>query len=295
MSVEDERKLFVAGLDESATEQGLRELFESVGGTVQEVSVPRDRATGIARGFAFLTMATAEEARAVRAKLDGSIQGGRSISVREFRGDRGGGPTNRPSQPPAASEESTLYLGNLPFDCSPADVEQLFADNGFDRVRRVHLPTDADGRARGFGFVTLDSADSARRAADELTSLELRGRSLSVSVARARGAPAGGGGPRPTRPPMARPPMSRPAGPRTPPTAPANEPGPGFAPSFPPAEAGGEAGDARRANRWEKKKDKKRKQRLGSEERQPKKRRGGGSGSFRSTRADDYVDDWDDD
>jgi hypothetical protein len=76
---------------------------------------------------------------------------------------------------------------------------------------------------------------------------------------------------------------------------PARESPPNFAPSFPPAEAGGAEADRRGTNRWEKKKDKKRKQRVGAEEKPAKKHRGGGSGAIRSTRADDYVDDWDDD
>ena len=43
---EDSRKLFVAGLPDSITEDVLRQLFEATGGTVVEVSLPKDRATG---------------------------------------------------------------------------------------------------------------------------------------------------------------------------------------------------------------------------------------------------------
>lgn len=286
MSVEDERKLFVAGLDESATEQELRQLFESTGGNVEEVVVPRDRATGKIRGFAFLTMATSGDARIAREQLDGSIQAGRSISVREFRGDRTGGPAQRPSHPPP-QEDATLYVGNLPFDATVPEIEGLFRTAGFDDVRRVHLPVDAEGRARGFGFVTLGSAASAKRAADLDREFALRSRSLSVSVARARGtAPPPGGAPRPSRPPP-RAPSARP---------PARGPGPdfaepSFAPSAPPA-TGGDADARRSAGRWEKK-DKKRKGRLGAAgEKDPERRRGGGA---RSSRGDDYREDWEDD
>src|SRR6185312_13053108 len=106
---EDSRKLFVAGLPDSITEDVLRQLFEATGGTVVEVSVPRDRTTGRPRGFGFVTLSTEEEAHAARDVLDGSMQSGRSISVRPFqaappkRGEGGPpGPGPRSEAPPGA-------------------------------------------------------------------------------------------------------------------------------------------------------------------------------------------------
>src|SRR6516225_2435666 len=84
---EDSRKLFVAGLPDSITEDVLRQLFEATGGAVVEVSLPKDRATGRPRGFGFVTLATMEEASAARESLDGSFQGGKSISVRPFQAE----------------------------------------------------------------------------------------------------------------------------------------------------------------------------------------------------------------
>ncbi len=327
MSVEDERKLFVAGLAETATEQGLRELFESTGGTVDEITVPRDRATGKVRGFAFLTMGSSDQAETARQELDGSLQEGRNISVREFRGDRSAGPAPRPSQAPPDGEESTLYVGNLPFDAQMQDVQDLFAGAGFEDVRRVHLPMDAEGRARGFGFVTLASADDARRAVDEMSGVTLRGRPLSISVARARGKTPGG--PRPTRPPPGGAGYvggggggyasgggggyaggggggyagggggftggSRPPGRPSRPLESSGDTGGGAFHQPPPPNFGDAGGDRGRNNtKWEKKKEKKRKNRLQGD-RGGRKRRGGGGDEFRSVRPDDYVDRWDDD
>ncbi len=301
MSVEDERKLFVAGLAETATEQGLRELFESTGGTVEEITVPRDRSTGKVRGFAFLTMGTVAEAGQARQQLDGSLQDGRSISVREFRGDRTTQSPPRASQPPPDGEDTTLYVGNLPFDAQTQDVQELFGASGFSEVRRVHLPTDADGRARGFGFVTLGSADDARRAVEEMAGASLRGRPLSISVARARGKPA----PRPSRPPTGGGGYGGGFGPSAgaprPPARPArpidagSESAGAFRPPPPPEFGGGgfDGGDNRRSAKWEKKKEKKRKNRLQAD-RGGKKRRGDEE-DFRSMRPDDYADRWDDD
>jgi nucleolin len=207
MAIDDRCKLFVAGLPDSISEAVLRQLFEATGGTVVEVSVPRDRATGRPRGFGFITLSTEDEARAAREVLDGSMQSGRSISVRPFQA----GPPRRPDGPagpggpprgdaPAenrgSAEDRTLYLGNLPYETSSQEVEQMLTRAGVESVVRVNLPLDPQGRPRGFGFVILASADAAQAAVDALREAELKGRRVSASIAHARGA-------RPPRPPGA--------------------------------------------------------------------------------------------
>ena len=213
MVTDDRCKLFVAGLPDSISEGVLRQLFEATGGTVVDVSVPRDRATGRPRGFGFVTMSTEDEARAGREALDGSMQSGRSISVRPFqaappkRGDapRGDAP---PERDRGGGEDRTLYLGNLPYDANSQEVEQMLERAGVSSVVRVNLPLDPQGRPRGFGFVVLASAEAAQSAVDALRDVELKGRRISASIAHARGErparsprpPMGSGGPPPGRP-----------------------------------------------------------------------------------------------
>src|SRR5687767_5416226 len=83
----EEAKLFVAGLPDSVSEDVLKTIFEATGGKVVNVSLPKDRTTGRPRGFGFVTMSTPAEAQAARDSLDGSLQGGRSISVRPFQAE----------------------------------------------------------------------------------------------------------------------------------------------------------------------------------------------------------------
>src|SRR5580692_4548026 len=83
----EEAKLFVAGLPDSISEEVLKQLFEATGGKVIGLSLPKDRTTGRLRGFGFVTLATPEEAQAARDALDGSLQAGRSISVRPFQAE----------------------------------------------------------------------------------------------------------------------------------------------------------------------------------------------------------------
>jgi nucleolin len=201
MATEDACKLFVAGLPDSVTEDVLREVFAAVGGTVVDVSLPRDRATGRPRGFGFVTFSTPEEASNARQSLDGSLQAGRSISVRPFssepprrgetRGDAPGGPGGGAG---GASEDRTLYVGNLPYDASQQEVIGFLGEHGVTAIARVHLPAGPDGRPRGFGFVTLQSADAANEAIISLRGVEVRGRRLLVNIAHPRGAPGTGGG-----------------------------------------------------------------------------------------------------
>jgi RNA recognition motif-containing protein len=78
------KNIYVGNLGSQTTEEELRDLFARHG-KVDQVSRPRDPATGRARGFAFVEMADdAEGERAIR-ELNGSTLGGRSIVVNEAR------------------------------------------------------------------------------------------------------------------------------------------------------------------------------------------------------------------
>ncbi len=86
------RKLYVGNLPYSATEQSLREAF-GASGTVDSVSVITDRDTGQSKGFAFVEMATDQEAQAATQAMNGQTLDGRQIKVNEAkpRESRGGG------------------------------------------------------------------------------------------------------------------------------------------------------------------------------------------------------------
>lgn len=192
MTTEDARKLFVAGLPDSINEEVLRQLFEATGGTVLEVSLPKDRMSGRARGFGFVTLETPEQADKARSSLDGSFQAGRAISVRPFQGGTGR-KEGRPQDAPASvsssgpAEERTLYVGNLPYDATADEVEKLLTSCGVSPVLRVHLPVGPDGRPRGFGFVTLSSPDAVQQSLGALANADVRGRRVMVKVAHPRG------------------------------------------------------------------------------------------------------------
>jgi RNA recognition motif-containing protein len=83
-----------------------------------------------------------------------------------------------------------LYVGNLSFDTTNADLEAFFAPIG--TCESVSIITDRDtGRSRGFGFVEMSSSSEAQTAIAELNGKELQGRTLTIDEARER---TGGGG-----------------------------------------------------------------------------------------------------
>src|SRR4051794_41566178 len=85
-----------------------------------------------------------------------------------------------------------LYVGNLPFNTTTADLEAAFGAYG--TVTRAQVMTDRDtGRSRGFGFVEM--ADGGDDAIAKMNGAEFQGRTLTVNEARPREErPRSGGG-----------------------------------------------------------------------------------------------------
>ena len=77
-------KLYVGNLSFKTTEDELRSAFGQFG-SVTDVYVAMDKMTGRPRGFAFVTMGTAEEAKVAAEKMNGTDVGGRQLTVNEAR------------------------------------------------------------------------------------------------------------------------------------------------------------------------------------------------------------------
>ena len=77
-------KLYVGNLPYETTESDLQALFEGAG-QVSTINIVRDRATGQARGFAFVEMTDVEGARRAISELDKHQYGGRALTVNEAK------------------------------------------------------------------------------------------------------------------------------------------------------------------------------------------------------------------
>ena len=89
-----------------------------------------------------------------------------------------------------------LYVGNLPYQTTEADLQTLFEASG--QVASVNVVRDrATGQARGFAFVEMSDSEGAQKAIKELDRREYGGRNLTVNEAKPmtpRGNGGGGGG-----------------------------------------------------------------------------------------------------
>lgn len=85
-----------------------------------------------------------------------------------------------------------LYVGNLSFNTSTQDLEQVFSEIG--KVESTNIIEDRDtGRSRGFGFVEMSSKEEANNAIEQLNGKEVDGRELTVNEAKPRENRGGGG------------------------------------------------------------------------------------------------------
>ncbi len=85
-----------------------------------------------------------------------------------------------------------LYVGNLAFQTSSEDLQQLFAQAG--TVESASVVEDREtGRSRGFGFVEMASKEEGQKAIEQFNGKELNGRNLNVNEARPREDRGGGG------------------------------------------------------------------------------------------------------
>jgi RNA recognition motif-containing protein len=88
-----------------------------------------------------------------------------------------------------------LYVGNLSFNTSTQDLEQMFAE--FGTVQSANIIEDREtGRSRGFAFVEMSSKEEGQNAIAGLNGKEIDGRNLTVNEAKPREERGGGGGSR---------------------------------------------------------------------------------------------------
>lgn len=104
---------------------------------------------------------------------------------------------NQGMAPQAGTNEKKLFVGNLSWNLTSEDLQQLFSE--FGTVEEAFVLTDKfSGRSKGFGFVTMSTEEEAQAAIAGLHQREVDGRQLAVNVAqppkpRNEWTPRGGG------------------------------------------------------------------------------------------------------
>lgn len=112
------KRLYVGNLPYDATEAALRAAFSQDGRTVERVNIVLDRETQRPRGFAFIEMATDEQAKAAITAMDSQLFGTRQLRVTEAEDRRAGGPGG-PSPGGGGSPRGPSGSGGPPRSSSP--------------------------------------------------------------------------------------------------------------------------------------------------------------------------------
>ncbi len=86
-----------------------------------------------------------------------------------------------------------LYVGNLSYSMTDADLQTLFSPHGTIESAQVIMDRDS-GRSKGFGFVEMSSNSEAEAAINALNGQEHDGRALTVNEAKPKESRSGGGG-----------------------------------------------------------------------------------------------------
>ncbi|CAM0903089.1 unnamed protein product [Alopecurus aequalis] len=164
---EGRRKLFVGNMPWTFSAAETQKLFSECG-VVKDVEVIKLK-DGRKRGFAFVTMSTAEEAAAAVEKFNEHDVGGRTIKVEFSKSFRKPAP---PPSPDTIVAKYKLYVSNLAWKARSNDMKEFFAQ--FNPVS-ANIVFD-DRKSAGYGFVSFGTKEEAESALSELDGKELMGR-----------------------------------------------------------------------------------------------------------------------
>jgi len=189
-------RLFVGNLPPRLCFPELEDLFTPFG-TLLSAELMTDPNTGRSRGFGFVEMESVDAAQAAISSLNGSVLDGQTLAVKEARPGRevvqtrgnlerpatGSTTMERPSTGSGRAWGVRLFVGNLPYTASAAELEKLFAEAG--KVASVSLVTDrVTGQSKGFAFIDMGSREEAAAAIKRFDGREALGRVLKVNEAR---------------------------------------------------------------------------------------------------------------
>ncbi|KAI1307817.1 RNA-binding domain-containing protein [Xylaria venustula] len=178
--------IFISNVTFDATETHLEEAFGKYGQILQ-TRIGRD-GRGLSRGFAFINFVNKESADRAIAESNDTFWHGRRITV-DYRKD---GPTGKKPRASNGTPTNSLYIGNIPYETSDADLNKLF--RSLHNCKDVRVAIDRNtGWPRGFAHADFVDIESAVKAYEALNQYELGGRTLRVDYAESRRVPGSDG------------------------------------------------------------------------------------------------------
>lgn len=196
-------RLFVGNLPPRLCFPELEDLFTPFG-TILSAELMTDPTTGRSRGFGFVEMESMDAAHAAMTALEGLTLEGQTLKVneanrsRDLVAPRGGRERPAPAHTERTASSSgrargmRLFVGNLPYTATAAELTTLFTEVG--KVNTVNLITDRNtGQSKGFAFVEMESKEAAAAAITRFDGQEALGRMLKVNAAKPPERRSGGG------------------------------------------------------------------------------------------------------
>ncbi|KAI1757098.1 RNA-binding domain-containing protein [Xylaria castorea] len=170
--------VFVSNMTFDATDVHVEEAFSKYG-EILSVNIARD-GRGLSRGYGFVAYAEKESAdRAIR-EAHNSFWHGRRIVVDHRKTRTEGRSTSKIEGP-----TNSLYIGNIPYEASDSDLNEMF--RRLDNVTDVRVAVDRNtGWPRGFAHADFKDVESAQKAHAFLTEETIGGRHLRIDFAENR-------------------------------------------------------------------------------------------------------------
>ncbi|KAI8940391.1 hypothetical protein NX059_004082 [Plenodomus lindquistii] len=187
------KTLYIGNLYYEVTADQLKRVFSKFG-EVDNVRVIYDN-RGLSRGFAYVEFKNIDEAQAAIDNLDMQVFEGRNLVVQFHRERAPGSDTRRGSNSSRAfganTPSKTLFIGNMSFEMSDKDLNDLFRD--IRNVLDVRVAIDRrTGQPRGFAHADFIDVASAQRAKEVLSDKTVYGRQLRVDFSKSAADSKGG-------------------------------------------------------------------------------------------------------
>ncbi|CAJ1948625.1 unnamed protein product [Cylindrotheca closterium] len=181
--------LYVGNLDFDCRPRDLRNLFSRFGRLINvEIA---EAPNGKSKGFGLVDFGNQKDAQKALNQMDSHNFQGRPLKVKWDRDSKPSATSSssaRPMNDDDGLPNTTVFVGNLDFECRWQDLKDVFKKVG--QVEHVEI-AEHEGKSKGWGTVQFLTSAQAQRAIDQLDGTELQSRKMQVKWDRKKGAPPG--------------------------------------------------------------------------------------------------------
>ncbi|KAM6220982.1 polyadenylate-binding protein 4-like [Rhynchocyon petersi] len=166
--------IFIKNLDKSIDNKALYEHFSTFGKILSSKVMSDDQGS---KGYAFVHFQNQHAAERAIEEMNGALLKNCKVFVSRFktRQDREAELRNQPS------EFTNVYIKNFGVDMDDKRLQEVFSKYG--TTLSVKVMTDSSGKSKGFGFVSFDSHEAAKKAVDEMNGKDINGQLIFVGRA----------------------------------------------------------------------------------------------------------------